>query len=193
MSQRRSGGNREGLGRRAWPARSGRGRSRALRSFAALLAIALLACLATGTERADNPEGLPQGGSGLAAKYPGDVDIEKDPAVIFAEGFGSGEIPTVDCEQMGGFFDLHGYPGLMHVTDKEAVVGEWRPGLAAVVGAPQTPRRAHACSSSLHATCLTTCAALQGASPGASSRQERALSKVTQFRQTAIFSAVGWK
>ena len=33
------------------------------------------------------PAPLPEGNNGLAAKYPGDVGIEKDPAVIFADGF----------------------------------------------------------------------------------------------------------
>jgi len=30
---------------------------------------------------------LPEGAAGIAAKYPGDVGIEKDPAILFADGF----------------------------------------------------------------------------------------------------------
>lgn len=33
---------------------------------------------------------LPEGDRGIAAKYPGDVGIEKDPAVVFADGFEDG-------------------------------------------------------------------------------------------------------
>jgi hypothetical protein len=33
------------------------------------------------------PAPLPEGNNGIAAKYPGDIGIEKDPAVVFAAGF----------------------------------------------------------------------------------------------------------
>ncbi len=35
---------------------------------------------------------LPQGNSGIAARYPGDVGIDKDPAVVFHDDFESGQI-----------------------------------------------------------------------------------------------------
>ncbi|MHC4739896.1 MAG: heparinase II/III domain-containing protein [Planctomycetota bacterium] len=67
---------------------------------------------------------LSWGDDGIAAKYPGDKGIEKDPAVIFAEGFEGGEIPTVGSGKTGGFYDLRGYPEQMHITGNEAAVGE---------------------------------------------------------------------
>jgi hypothetical protein len=39
---------------------------------------------------------LPQGEAGLAAKYPGDAGIEKDPAVLFADDFESGDLKKWD-------------------------------------------------------------------------------------------------
>ncbi|MEQ8763628.1 MAG: hypothetical protein RL885_06865 [Planctomycetota bacterium] len=39
---------------------------------------------------------------GLASRYPGDVDIEKDPAVLFADGFESGNLGQWDEDQSGG-------------------------------------------------------------------------------------------
>ena len=39
---------------------------------------------------------LPEGNTGIAAKYPGDQGIEKDPAVVFADGFESGDIDKWD-------------------------------------------------------------------------------------------------
>lgn len=62
--------------------------------------------------------------AGLAARYPGDNGIEKDPSVIFAEGFEGKDLPTVEYGKAGGFYDLNGYPKLMHLTDKEAAVGK---------------------------------------------------------------------
>lgn len=41
---------------------------------------------AWGWEESDTPPKLPEG-QGLAAKYPGDIKIERDPAVVFADGF----------------------------------------------------------------------------------------------------------
>ncbi len=40
-------------------------------------------------------ERLPQGNSGIASKYPGDVGIEKDSAVIFTEDFETGTIEQI--------------------------------------------------------------------------------------------------
>jgi len=67
--------------------------------------------------------------AGLAACYPGDNGIEKDASVIFAEGFEGKDLPTVECGKPGGFYDLNGYPKLMHLTDKEAAVGKQCPEL----------------------------------------------------------------
>jgi hypothetical protein len=39
---------------------------------------------------------------GLAARYPGDVGIEKDPAVLFADGFEGGDLRRWDEDQAGG-------------------------------------------------------------------------------------------
>lgn len=44
------------------------------------------------TPAAPSPSDLGDGSGGLAAKYPGDVGIERDPAVLFAENFETGEI-----------------------------------------------------------------------------------------------------
>ena len=55
---------------------------------------------------------------GLAAKYPGDVGIEKDPAVLLYEGF---EKPFVSVDWMkpGGWFDLTPKPGTgAEITDR---------------------------------------------------------------------------
>ena len=38
---------------------------------------------------ANGAEALPEGGNGIAAKYPGDKGIEKDPSIIFVEKFDS--------------------------------------------------------------------------------------------------------
>lgn len=43
--------------------------------------------LAVAPARAQGPGPLPEGEAGIAAKYPGDAGIEKDPAVIFAHDF----------------------------------------------------------------------------------------------------------
>jgi hypothetical protein len=51
-----------------------------------LLSLSLL-LPAAGTLRAQPLPPLPEGPAGIAAKYPGDVGIGKDPAVVFAHGF----------------------------------------------------------------------------------------------------------
>lgn len=53
--------------------------------------LALLGALGVAGE----PPPLPQGDAGLAAKYPRDVGIEKDPAVLFVENFESPDIKGV--------------------------------------------------------------------------------------------------
>jgi hypothetical protein len=95
-----------------------------VRSIAVLLALSSLVWLPTAwAGETATPGPSPAGGSGLAAKYPGDVGIEKDPAVIFAEGFEEEQIPTVGLEKTGGFFDLQGSPDEMYITSTEAAVG----------------------------------------------------------------------
>ncbi len=54
----------------------------------AFLSLPILAPAQTGAAK------LPEGATGLAAKYPGDKGIEKDPAVVFVEDFQS---PTVEA------------------------------------------------------------------------------------------------
>jgi len=59
------------------------------------LAIVLAACsLAAAAQRAPAAEKLPEGGQGIAAKYPGDALIEKDPRVLLHEDFESGAFDT---------------------------------------------------------------------------------------------------
>jgi hypothetical protein len=93
------------------------------------LAVALLALLVAageakaGEEAASAPPPRPSTAPGLAARYPGDLGIDTDPAVIFAEGFEGGQIPTVRDGQVGGFFDLKGVPKEMYITSAEAAVG----------------------------------------------------------------------
>ena len=58
------------------------------RRSAILAAVLLLAALpAAGGEAAAKLEKLPEGHAGIAARYPGDRGIGKDPAVIFADDF----------------------------------------------------------------------------------------------------------
>ncbi len=63
-------------------------------------------------------------GEGIAANYADDVGIEQDKAVLFAEGFENGRIPTVGYGKVGGFYDLQGHPRLMRITNAEAAVGK---------------------------------------------------------------------
>ena len=60
-----------------------------LRLFIATLGLVII--LSAGEIRADNTitpiSILPEGAKGIAARYPGDEGIEKDPNVIFVERF----------------------------------------------------------------------------------------------------------
>jgi hypothetical protein len=59
-----------------------------MRNYAILVAALVLPALAAaGGESAAKLEKLPEGHAGLAAKYPGDQGIDKDPAVVFADDF----------------------------------------------------------------------------------------------------------
>lgn len=51
------------------------------------MAVLALSALAIGAEPAAKLEQLPEGNTGIAAKYPGDSGIAKDPAVVFADDF----------------------------------------------------------------------------------------------------------
>ena len=59
-----------------------------------LAAARMLALFAGGWFATDNC--FPQTAAGLSAKYPGDLGIEKDPAVFFAENFESGDLKKWD-------------------------------------------------------------------------------------------------
>ncbi len=56
-------------------------------SLPALLIACLLFALASAGDAAGPPPALPEGDTGIDARYPGDVGIGKDPAVIFHEDF----------------------------------------------------------------------------------------------------------
>jgi len=71
---------------------------------------------------ASAPSGAVAAGT-LASRYPGDAGIEKDPAVIFAESFEGGKVPTTGYGKVGGFYDLKGLGKVMDITDKEAATG----------------------------------------------------------------------
>ncbi|HYF49437.1 MAG TPA: hypothetical protein VEJ63_08530 [Planctomycetota bacterium] len=60
-----------------------------------LICATLAICLAFAISAADDekPEPLPEGDKGLAAKYPGDAGIDKDPAVVFHEDFEAASTP----------------------------------------------------------------------------------------------------
>lgn len=71
-----------------------------------MLFVFALTRTAVGQETAVPP--LPEGDSGIAAEYPGDVGIERDPAVVFYDGFegfeddtGGGKPQTTEGEQVG--------------------------------------------------------------------------------------------
>lgn len=53
---------------------------------------------------------------GIAAKYPGDVGIEKDPAVILAEDF--------EGKTLSGWKDIKGFGVEIVLTDKEHMTGK---------------------------------------------------------------------
>ncbi len=61
-------------------------------TFASVLVLA--SSLAAEETDAQKPR-LPEGDSGIAAKYPGDAGIEKDPNVVFTESFEAGNIAAV--------------------------------------------------------------------------------------------------
>jgi len=86
----------------------------ALVSLPSLLAVCLLFVLPT-AGHADAPlPPLPEGNTGLAAKYPGDVGIENDPAVVLHADF-------EDCRTTA---DLHStWDNIVHVGNMRIVEG----------------------------------------------------------------------
>ena len=48
---------------------------------------------------------------------------ENSSEILVSENFEGEKFPVVDYEELGGFYDLHGYPDLMYITDKEAAAG----------------------------------------------------------------------
>jgi hypothetical protein len=59
---------------------------------------------------------LPSGDTGIASKYPGDVGIEKDPAVLFHDGFEDCACPADLQKKWSGVFGEHG----MRITEEAA-------------------------------------------------------------------------
>jgi len=60
------------------------------------------------------PAKLPEGDSGIAAKYPGDTGIEKDPAVVFADGFEGYSKPS----DLGKRWDYVFHDGNMRIVEE---------------------------------------------------------------------------
>ena len=65
----------------------------------------------------------PHQGLGIAAKYPGDVGIEGDPAVLLYEGFEE-TLEQVEWMQPGGWFDIELGPGKgVEISDTHPAAG----------------------------------------------------------------------
>jgi hypothetical protein len=94
-------GGMPGRGERVPPARGGR----------PLLAAFASACLACAPAAAPGPSG--SGGGDLASRYPGDVGIDRDPAVVWAEGFEEGSVPAVTAR----YDDWKNPPGMALLAD----------------------------------------------------------------------------
>ncbi len=78
--------------------------------------IALIPWLVLGTASAAEEAGqvalLPEGNIGIAAKYPGDEGIEKDPNIIFVEKFDEGSV-----EAVGERWDEVKHPRILSLSD----------------------------------------------------------------------------
>ena len=94
------------------------------RTFPLALLLAALMGTTTWLMAADQVQQTAGQAPGIAAKYPGDRGIDKDPAVIFAEDFEEQQLPQADYGRPGGFYDMNGYPELMHQTATEAAAGQ---------------------------------------------------------------------
>jgi hypothetical protein len=92
---------------------------------------------------AGNPEAapvtggpLPAGDTGIASKYPGDVGIEKDPAVVFYEGFEDGSSPADLNRKWSGVFGDRS----LRIADEPASVHGGRKALEISMPRQETPQ-----------------------------------------------------
>lgn len=85
------------------------------------IALALFIAVAPGTARAQEKSGP----EGLAAKYPGDIGLKNDPAVLLVEDF-ENDPKTVSWMKPNGWFaGVQFAPGAgMEITDKVAAAGQ---------------------------------------------------------------------
>ena len=84
--------------------------------------------------RAGGP--LPSGGDGIASRYPGDAGIEKDPAVVFYEGFEEGSSPADLNRRWSGVFGDRS----LRITDDAAGVHGGRKALEISMPRQETPQ-----------------------------------------------------
>ena len=83
-----------------------------------LLLIALLIVALTVGRSETPPPSLPEGNAGIAARYPGDADIEKDPAVVFHHDFEDCRTPA----DLSAKWDVMYGPEYMNITEEPANV-----------------------------------------------------------------------
>ena len=81
-----------------------------------------------GEKVSDKPPKLPEG-DGIAAKYPGDRGIERDPAVVFADGFEN----TLSPAHLRGKWNQIIHDGNMRITERAADVNGGKRALAFTV------------------------------------------------------------
>ncbi len=101
---------------------------------AILLLLSLTMTAGHGRETLIMPPELPEG-DGLAANYPGDQDIEQDPAVIFADGF-------EDCSSPADLpkkWDVLIHVGNMRITEEASNVNGGKRALAFTVPKQEHP------------------------------------------------------
>jgi hypothetical protein len=101
---------------------------------ALLLACLLLAASTAGRADAPPPP-LPEGNTGLAARYPGDAEIESDPAVVFHADF-------EDCRtgaDVSKQWDVLYHPEQLSITEDPANVNGGRRALEMTVPMQKTP------------------------------------------------------
>ena len=81
---------------------------------------------ATGADRGEGRS--PRGDEGIAAKYPGDVGMEKDPAVLLLEDF-EDQPTVVNWMQEGGWFGGAGFGAGAgaQLTEEDPADGSYRP------------------------------------------------------------------
>jgi hypothetical protein len=88
----------------------------ATRFFVAMIALIFVAALRGRAQ--EKPLAAPEGGRGIAAKYPGDVGFEKDPHVVFVENIEVGDIEEIG--QSWGHLDNKNGKPLNLVADTPA-------------------------------------------------------------------------